>query len=352
MERVDVNLGKDSYEIKIQRGSLRKLGESLKEIYKGEKLALVTDSNVNEIYGEKIIKILENSGYAVCKVVIPAGEESKNLRTLEKIYDELIESGIKRGNLILSFGGGVVGDITGFAAATLYRGVDYIQIPTTLLSQVDSSVGGKVAVDSRHGKNLIGNFYHPKAVFIDPDLLKTLSPRFFSDGMAEVIKYGCIRDSELFERLANYTKEELEENLEKEIRVCCEIKARIVEADEKDKGERMLLNFGHTLGHAIEKHYDFKEISHGEAVAVGMYEIIKIGEMLNLTREDESEKLRKVLEKYNLPIKVEVKNSELIDSMKIDKKNIGGKINFIFIEEIGKSFIKKIDEDEIIEIVK
>lgn len=348
MEKLHINLDEKSYDIFIERGVFEEAGKYISKVYKKKKIVVVTDTNVDKLYGEQLLKTLKMSGYTPVKVVFEAGEENKNFETLTEVYEKIIDSEIKRGDLLIAFGGGVVGDLAGFAASTIYRGIDFIQIPTTLLAQVDSSVGGKVAVDTRRGKNLVGSFYQPKMVIIDPDLLKTLDEREIRSGMAEVIKYGAIYDNEFFEYLLG--KEGLKDSMvdiEKIIKKCCEIKAKIVEIDELDMGLRMILNFGHTLGHAIEKYYDYTKYTHGEAISIGMYEITRLGEKLGITNAGESKKIKEILTKYGLPIEDRVEIKDLIEIMKTDKKNISGILNFIFLSEIGKVDIKKVAEEEI-----
>ncbi|OQY42687.1 MAG: 3-dehydroquinate synthase [Fusobacteriia bacterium 4572_74] len=348
MEKLHINLDEKSYDIFIEKGIFEEVGKYISKVYKKKKIVVVTDTNVDRLYGDKLLRNLQNSGYTAVKVVFNAGEENKNFDILTEVYEKIIDSGIKRGDLLIAFGGGVVGDLAGFAASTIYRGIDFIQIPTTLLAQVDSSVGGKVAVDTTRGKNLVGSFYQPKVVIIDPEFLKTLDKREVRSGMAEVIKYGVIYDIEFFDYLLG--KEDLKgfmADIKKIIKKCCEIKAKIVEKDELDIGIRMILNFGHTLGHAIEKYYNYTKYTHGEAISIGMYEITRLGEKLGITKAGESDKIKQILKKYNLPIEDEVKLEDLIEIMKTDKKNISGILNFIFLSEIGKVEIKKVTEEEI-----
>ncbi|MBU3093343.1 3-dehydroquinate synthase [Clostridium sp. CM028] len=349
MYSIEVKASSRSYPIYIKNGLLEEIGAEVKKIYKGRKIAVVTDSNVNGFYGQKLICSLKESGFETFKIVVKAGEESKSFETLLEVYDKLLDFKINRGDIIIALGGGVVGDMSGFAAATFLRGIPLIQIPTTLLAQVDSSVGGKVAVDLPRGKNLVGSFYSPTAVFIDPLLLGTLNDKFFSDGMGEVIKYGAIKDSELFYTLMNYeNKEALLKEIDKIIYTCLSIKAAIVEDDELDTGGRMLLNYGHTIGHAIEQFFNFEVYSHGEAVAMGMYSITKLGEELGMTKTGTASAIKDILIKYNLPWMLpEIKSENIIETISHDKKNIGESMNFILIESIGNSFIEKINEANI-----
>ncbi len=347
--KIDVKVESGSYPIFIEKGLLDEIGQGIRNIYKGKKIAVITDSNVDGLYGEKVVRSISEAGFEVCRIVVKAGEESKSFDTLLEVYNKLLDFRINRGDIIAALGGGVIGDMAGFAASTFLRGIPFIQIPTTLLAQVDSSVGGKVAVDLPRGKNLVGSFYQPKAVFIDPSLLTTLNEKFFNDGMGEVIKYGAIRDKDLFHSLMKYeNKEALLKEIDKIIYICCSIKAAVVEADEKDTGERMLLNFGHTIGHAVEQFYKYTTYSHGEAVAMGMYAITKLGEELGMTKPGTSEEIKEVLIKYNLPWTLpEIKSEVIIETIGHDKKNIGDSMNFILLESIGKSFIQKIDTNQV-----
>ena len=300
-----VDLKENSYNILIEKGLLNKLGEELKNIYFGEKIFIITDENVDKYYGSKVKDELDKIGYKTRKMVLAPGEKTKSFSTLPSIYNELLDFKLTRKELIITLGGGVIGDLGGFVASTFLRGVSFIQIPTSLLAQVDSSVGGKVAVDLEKGKNLVGSFYQPKAVFIDPDVLNTLPEKFYKDGMAEVIKYGCIKDRDFFYMLKSLkSREEVMNNIEDILYKCCYIKKSVVERDEKDLGERMLLNFGHTLGHAIEKYYNFTGYSHGEAVAIGMYNISLKSEDEGITEKGVAEEIKEILINYDLPYKV------------------------------------------------
>lgn len=336
-----VDLKENSYNILIEKGLLSKLGEELKKIYFGEKIFIITDENVDKYYGDKVKDELDKAGYKTRKMVLTPGEETKSFSTLPSIYNELLDFKLTRKELIITLGGGVIGDLGGFAASTFLRGVSFVQIPTSLLAQVDSSVGGKVAVDLEKGKNLVGSFYQPKAVFIDPDVLNTLPEKFYKDGMAEVIKYGCIKDRDFFYMLKSLkSREEVMNNIEDILYKCCYIKKSVVERDEKDLGERMLLNFGHTLGHAIEKYYNFTGYSHGEAVAIGMYNISLKSEDEGITEKGASEEIKEILINYDLPYEVDIKdNNKIIDTISLDKKNIGNVLKVILLKSIGKSII-------------
>lgn len=332
-----VNLGENSYPIYIENGILAQAGEYIPQVFSGKKIMIISDDNVFPLYGEKLVNVLDQ--YECYTLVLPHGESTKNFQTLPIIYDALLKAKISRSDLIIALGGGVMGDLVGFAASSYMRGVKLIQIPTSLLAQVDSSVGGKVAVDLPQGKNLVGAFYHPKMVLIDPEVLETLPEHFIQDGMGEVIKYGCIKDAELFERLnAHDSFEELKPELPEIIARCVDIKRIVVENDQFDFGERMLLNFGHTLAHTIEQHFHYERESHGEAVGIGMYQITKIAEEKGLTEAGCAEKIKEVLEKYGLPIACGVDMEVLTDAIKLDKKNLNDHLNVVLLRSIGDSY--------------
>ncbi|EES50349.1 3-dehydroquinate synthase [Clostridium botulinum] len=342
MRALVVDLKEKSYSIIIKKGLINELSNEINKVYKGKKIFILTDENVNYHYGDKVKDSLINNGYDVKKIVLKPGEETKSFNTLPKIYNEFLDFKLTRSDLIITLGGGVIGDLGGFAASTFLRGIDFIQVPTSLLAQVDSSVGGKVAVDLDRGKNLVGSFYHPKVVLIDPDVLITLEEKFFKDGMAEVIKYGCIKDKEFFYKLKEFkSKDEVLDNIEDIIYTCCNIKRIVVENDEKDKGERMLLNFGHTLGHAIEAYYNFNKYTHGEAVGIGMYKIIKISEEKGIMPKGCADEIKDILIQYSLPYDIEIENSdEILETISLDKKNINSVLKIVLLESIGQSFLK------------
>lgn len=337
------------YEIRVKKGSIEEFYNYISERHTGRKAAVITDDNVNKLYGASLYKGITESGLNCRIISVVPGEKSKTIGTLAGIYKELADFNINRGDIIIAFGGGVVGDLAGFAAATYLRGISYIQLPTTLLSQVDSSVGGKTAIDLPHGKNLVGSFYHPEIVFIDTIFLNTLKERFLRDGMAEVIKYGCIKDIILFERLLNYENlKQCKRDMDELVYSCCLIKKNVVETDERDKGERMLLNFGHTLGHAVEQHFKYKRFTHGEAVAMGMAEITRRSEGLGLTEKGSAEAVEEILKKYELPFKIPVPDrNKLSGAMKRDKKFNKGSIGIVLLNKPGTAFIKKVKCEEL-----
>ncbi len=340
MKTITVNAS-SSYNIYIERGMLKNCGEIIARTVETRKVAIVTDDIVDSLYSKIVLNSLENAGFEVCKFVFKNGESSKTTETLNQIYTFLCNNNITRTDCVIALGGGVVGDITGFAAATFLRGLDYIQIPTTLLAQIDSSVGGKTAIDLPCGKNLVGAFKQPKCVICDSDVLSTLSSEILSDGMAEAIKYGMIRDRELFELIASHKLENVSEIIDEVIYQSIDIKRDVVENDEFDTGERMILNFGHTLGHAIESYYNYETYTHGSAVAIGMCMITE--------RECDSEmleKLKSCVLAYNLPVRVDAPVNELLKLCSNDKKRESGKINYIICREIGKAIIEKVTISE------
>ncbi len=337
--KLTVNLGKNSYPIYIENHILTQAGIYIPEVFKGKRIMIVSDDSVFPLYGEKLIQSLENI-YECHHLVLPHGESTKNFQSLPIIYSAMLKAKISRSDLVIALGGGVIGDLAGFAAASFLRGVKLIQIPTSLLAQVDSSVGGKVAVDLPEGKNLVGAFYQPSMVLIDPTVLDTLPKRFINDGMGEVIKYGCIKDASLFELLEKYSSfEDLKEVLPTIIERCVDIKRIVVEHDQFDTGERMLLNFGHTLAHTIEQYYQYERESHGEAVAIGMYQLSLIAEEKGLTAAGTAKRILDLLKKYDLPYDCKLLLGELTDTIKLDKKNLDNKLNLILLNEIGDSYV-------------
>ncbi len=338
-----VNLKEKSYPIYIQQGLLNEVNEKIKSIYSGKKIAIITDDNVNRYYGNTIKTQLEKN-YTVTIIEMPHGEKSKSFDVLPHLYQSLLDFNLTRSDLIIALGGGVIGDLAGFVAATYLRGISFVQIPTSLLAQVDSSVGGKVAVDLPTGKNLVGAFHHPKMVLIDPLVLKTLEPRFIHDGMGEVIKYGCIKDKDLFEKLASYENfDDLYRDIDDIIYRCIDIKRIVVENDERDFGDRLVLNFGHTLAHTIEQYYHYEHYSHGEAVAIGMYQLTKLSETLQLTSPNTSSKIKTVLEKYGLPTQCDLEMDVLKATITLDKKNINNQLSLILLKKLGEAFIYPTD---------
>lgn len=348
MKKLNIDLGSVTSNIIIEKGIIRNAGREIRKVYSNFKIAVVTDENVFGLYGEILKESLEAENFTPSFIVIRPGEQSKTVDTLKHVYSSLVNMGITRGDLIVALGGGVVGDLAGFAASTYLRGIDFVQIPTSLLAQIDSSIGGKVAVNLDEGKNLIGSFYHPILVLVDPQVLNSLPEKFVKDGLGEAIKYGCIRDKELFARLLEIkSMHGLFENIEDIIFRCLSIKKETVEMDEKDKGIRMLLNFGHTIGHAVEKYFNYEKYSHGEAVSVGMYLITKRSEELGITEMGTSDKIKEILENFRIEYMIpNLDREEIIKNILVDKKNISGKLNLVLLKNIGDAFVYTIPEEE------
>ncbi len=352
MKQLPVTLsGGRGYDITIEKGILRRCGEELRRVYGGEQICVVTDSNVAPLYGDIVTASLREAGYAVKTAVFPAGEKSKSMEMLVSLYDRMLETEpfpMTRGGLVVALGGGVTGDMTGFAAATLFRGIPFVQIPTTLLAQVDSSVGGKVAVDLKQGKNLAGAFYQPRTVLIDPSTLETLPGRVFRDGLAEVIKYGVLGDPALFELLESCPdRAALMERMDEIVYTCCDAKRAIVERDEQDTGDRMLLNLGHTLGHAYEKLGNYETYMHGEAVACGMARILEIGEAKGFTEAGTARRVQTLLSRFGLPTQPEAIPPEALRQvLAYDKKGNGGDITVVLCRRVGEAFLHRMPKAE------
>lgn len=330
-------------EIHIESGLLARAASVIGETFSPSRIHIVSDSTVAPLYLEQLE---QQFTLPVTHTVIPAGEEHKRLSTVEGIYHDLLANGMTRKDLIIALGGGVVGDITGFAAATFLRGVSLCQIPTTLLAQVDSSVGGKTGVDMPEGKNLVGAFYQPRLVLIDPAVLATLPDQTFADGMAEVVKYGYISNREILDMVSvpDYKK-----NIERIICECVRIKRDVVTIDEHDTGLRMILNFGHTIGHAAEKLGNYVDLTHGQAVAVGMVAAMRLSAMLG--NEDLSERLIGILEHIGLPTELKYGREDIYRSLLSDKKKFGATVNFILVREPGRAEITPIGAEKLHEYV-
>ena len=330
MEIGKVSASKE-YNVHIGTGFLDTIGEKICEIKKPCRVVLVSDDTVYALYGERVKKSLTNAGYSVCEFVFPHGEDAKSLENFGKMQEFCAENSITRTDLFIALGGGVTGDLTGFVASTYLRGVDFVQIPTTVLSMVDSSVGGKTAINLNAGKNLCGAFYQPIAVYADCETLKTLPDETFTEGCAEIIKYGMILDGEF---LTYLSKNSIRENIEYVIKRCVEIKRDVVEHDEFEKGERKLLNFGHTIGHAIEKCSNLT-ISHGNAVAIGMVIATKGAYEIGMSDEDYSDVLLPILKANNLPTTCEFSAEDLYKVSLSDKKRSLDTMALIVPEKYG-----------------
>ncbi len=340
MKKITVNASKQ-YDIIISRGIIKNAGEYIANVHEKCKAMIITDSNVFNLYCDDVKKSLEKYNFEVFTFCFKAGEESKNITTLCNIWNALALNQFTRSDLIIALGGGVCGDISGFAAASYLRGIEFVQIPTSLLAMTDSSVGGKTAIDLEHGKNLVGAFWQPSLVICDPNVLSTLSGHYYSDGMAEIIKYGMINREFMLEMLNN------EYDIEKIIEICIDDKRQIVEADEHDNAQRKLLNFGHTFGHSIEKLSHFST-THGFAVAMGMKIITKAAENLNLCEKGAYEKLCDILSKFSLDNGIPYSAKEIANAAMLDKKSAGENISLIIPTEIGNCKIFDISKSELI----
>lgn len=334
------------YTIYIEENCLSQAGIHAKKL-SDNRAFVVTDSNVFPLYFEEVKRSLEDAELEVFHFVIPAGESSKSLEMLGILYEECVKCQITRTDCIIALGGGVVGDLTGFLAATYLRGVNLLQIPTTFLAQIDSSVGGKTAIDLPSGKNLAGAFYQPKIVLIDPNLLSTLSEEIFADGMAEAIKYACIRDKELLPLLKT-PKQCLTEIITR----CVTIKRNVVEQDEFDTGERMILNFGHTVGHTIEKKGNYTQFTHGQAVAVGMVCVLEMGLRLGKITATDVNAVVDLIKKSHLPVRVPYRAEECLSAVVSDKKMAGKTLNAIFPKGLGDCTIEQFEPQEFMNLAK
>ena len=354
MRKLEVCLKNNRYNI-IIHNDFSELKSQINSLFKGKKVAIITDDNVGDLYLSDIIKIFEDDSLELFNFTIRHGEESKNAVTLSQIYDFLLNIHLERSDLVIALGGGVIGDVVGYAAATYLRGVDLIQVPTTLLAQVDSSIGGKVAINYRGIKNLIGTFHQPILVYINVKTLKTLPEREFRNGLAEAIVHGVIQDASLIEFIVNHFCNYLDANddqLEELIYRNCKIKATVVMQDEKDKGLRKILNFGHTIGHAIESLFQYK-YTHGECISIGIVAAFKISVFYNLIDEKELKYIKNILNYLCLPIGIENLNyNEVVQKIIFDKKMLLGDPVFILPVKIGRVIDYKVHIDEIPQILQ
>ncbi|MEG3436613.1 3-dehydroquinate synthase [Pannus brasiliensis CCIBt3594] len=341
LTRIPVTLPDRSYDILIESGGLAELGTRMGSLKLGKKVLLVSNPDIFDYYGKIALYSLEKAGFDVSYHLIPAGENYKTLESIERIYDTALDRRLERSSTMVALGGGVIGDMTGFAAATWLRGIHFVQVPTSLLAMVDASIGGKTGVNHPRGKNLIGAFYQPRLVLIDPAVLKTLPEREFRAGMAEVIKYGVIRDADLFDRLEAAPKLDRFTDLDREllqtiITRSCQAKADVVSEDEKESGLRAILNYGHTIAHAIESLTGYSAINHGEAVGMGMVAAGAIAVRLGLWTEEEARRQNALIRKAGLETRIPPLDvGEVLDTLTTDKKVKAGKVRFILPTSIG-----------------
>ncbi|MFI5246938.1 MAG: 3-dehydroquinate synthase [Nitrospirales bacterium] len=345
---VPVTLGERSYDIVLHPGLLATVGDRLRALTTSAKIGVVTDRHVAGRYLQRILRSLRKAGYDPTPIILPPGERTKTLGTIAKILDVLARHKFERQSLLLALGGGVIGDVTGFAAAIYLRGIPFVQVPTTLVAQVDSSIGGKTGVDHRLGKNLIGAFHQPRAVLIDPLTLRTLSPREWIAGLAEVIKYGIIADEEFFA----FLEKEIPALLKLEeapvihvIKRSCEIKAQVVAADERESDRRRILNYGHTIGHALESLAGYRGLIHGEAVGIGLVQEADLACHMGLCGRQDVERIRSLVQRAGLPEQVsQTSFTSLWGAMQHDKKVVGGRVIGVWPVRIGEVVIRPIEQ--------
>ena len=344
LREITVSLGPRSYPIVIGAGWIRSIGPRIREILGGKPMraVVVSDSRVTPLYVPTVVESLHGAGFAASAIQIPEGEQHKNLAWLALLYDRLIEARIDRSSPVVAVGGGVVGDLAGFAAATVLRGVPCVQVPTTLLAQVDAAIGGKTAINHAAGKNLIGAFHQPRLVAIDTETLRTLPRREYLAGLAEVVKYGAILDEALFEDLERNVQSLLHQEPETLVTVierCCRLKAGVVEQDETEGDYRAVLNFGHTIGHAIETLTEYRRLLHGEAVAIGMVCAARLSHTVAALPRAAVDRLDKLLRALGLPTEAptDLAREQIALAIEADKKAAGGKIKFVCLEAIGKT---------------
>lgn len=346
-ERIPLKLGTNSHDIVIGRGIRDSIGKYVRGLSVGEKVAIVTNPKIDRLYGDGVRKSLKEAGLSPTTILIPDGERYKTVNQVNRIYDRLIQNRFERSSTLLALGGGVIGDMTGFAAATFLRGIAYVQCPTTVVAQVDASIGGKTGVDHPRGKNLIGAFHQPRLVFVDPETLSTLPKREYVAGLAEVVKYGVILDPEFF-RYLELNRAEILALDPKKVLYCIKraaaIKAKVVQTDERESGLRKVLNYGHTLGHAVETLTGYRGYKHGEAVAIGMVAASRLAYLLGILSWEEVRRQIMLLQSFGLPTALpKLDLSSILKVMGSDKKVVGGEIFFILPERIGSVRIERID---------
>lgn len=345
-QTLTINTTGGKYTVTSEAGLFYHFGSILSNLFPGKKVAVITDDTVRELYGERLAKQMEEAGVQWTLIALPPGEQSKAFGTLPVLYSRLLEFQLTRDDVVVAFGGGVVGDIAGFAAATFLRGVHLVQVPTTLMSMVDASIGGKYGANLPEGKNIAGVFYTPKEVFIDPRFVRTLPDAILEDGMAEVIKYGCVFDPDLFSDLMDRAAKGDGGSIDTIIFRCCLIKKQIIELDCRDEGIAMLLNFGHTLGHCIEDYFPEGTYTHGQAVAIGMYTTALAGERHGFTAPNTANLIRDLTGSYGLPHSLPPGTDirSVVEAVKRDKKRRGDKLNLVLLERIGKGFLHPLDK--------
>jgi len=349
---VNVNLKERSYKILINRGIIKEIGIRIK-VFRPSRVGIISSDNLFPLYRDILLTSLNRAGIEPDVILIPDGEEFKDILWTYYIHGRLLEKRFDRNSLLIAFGGGVIGDITGFVSSTYMRGVRYVHVPTTLLAQVDSSIGGKTGVNHPLGKNMIGTFYQPSLVFTDIDTLKSLPSREFVASMAEIIKYGIIADRGLFDYTMENHKDilKLGDSLLFIITRSCEIKADIVSRDERESGLRAILNLGHTIGHAIETVTGYKRFLHGEAISIGMSAVSEMAVQMGMLNKDDMKLIKEVLETYRLPIHLpdDIDVMKVMEAMEVDKKAVSGRLRFVLPESIGAVRVVEIRDKSVIE---
>ncbi|MCY7386412.1 MAG: 3-dehydroquinate synthase [Microcoleus sp. CAN_BIN18] len=357
---IKVDLGPQSYNVCVRSGGLDELGTLMGDLSLGKKVLLVSNQSIFRQYGDRATTALESAGFEVSSCILPPGEQYKTLNSVQKIYGAALANRLERSSTMVALGGGVVGDITGFAAATWLRGINVVQVPTSLLAMVDASIGGKTGVNHPEGKNLIGAFHQPRLVLIDPDVLKTLPAREFRSAMAEVIKYGVIWDVELFGKLEKSKRLDqmryVKADLLAEILIrSCQAKAEVVSKDEKESGLRAILNYGHTIGHAVESLTNYKVINHGEGVAIGMAASSRLAVELGMWDAECDRRQSALIEKAGLPAKLPagVDVEEILNTLQLDKKVQDGKVRFVLPVRLGEAAVSdRVDGDVILQVLR
>ena len=348
MKKYTVNLKQRSYDINIKPGIIDDLPSILSEFNKGQKWIILSQYKLMELFGFKLEKKLLSSGYDCVHITLPIGEAAKSINEYNRAISQMIEFGCDRGTTIISLGGGAVGDVSGFISSTFMRGIEYFQIPTTLLSMVDSSIGGKTGINIPQGKNLIGTFYQPQAVFIDQDLLNSLPNEEIVSGIGEIIKYGAILDIDFFNEIVDWVQDIKNFPFEKAIATCCKLKADIVSKDEEDNDIRSILNFGHTVGHALELKFGFNSLKHGEAVSLGMLSAGYISYKLGKINKKEFGLLEHTIRSLPLPNLKKLDIDEIISFIKRDKKYEKGKLKFVILKKMGHAVVTTNIDDKLL----
>lgn len=348
MKKYTVNLKHRSYDINIKPGIINDLPNILSKYNNHQSWIILSQHRLMELFGYDLEKKLNNSNFDCSNVTLPNGEAAKSINEYNRAIEQMIDFGCDRKTTIIALGGGVVGDVSGFIASTFMRGIDYFQVPTTLLSMVDSSIGGKTGINIPQGKNLVGTIYQPKGVFIDQNLLKTLPAEEVISGLGEIIKYGAILDSEFFNKISNWVKDLPNFPFAEAIEICCKLKADIVSKDEFDNNLRAILNFGHTIGHALELKFGFNKLKHGEAVAYGMLSASYVSHKLKKIDKNQYKLLNDTIRSLPLPKLKKLDSNEILTFIKRDKKYIKGKLNYITLKKIGEAEITTGIQDNLI----